>query len=66
MKKELPQDIEAEEVVLGALIIEKEAYDRVSNILTEECFYLSKHRLIYRAIDHLAREIGRASCRERV
>ena len=56
MEKELPQDIEAEEVVLGALIIEKEAYDRVSNILTEECFYLSKHRLIYRAIDHLARE----------
>jgi replicative DNA helicase len=49
-----PQAIELEEAVLGALMIEKEAYSIVSEFLTPECFYKTKHQKIYSAIKSLA------------
>lgn len=45
-----PQANEFEEVVLGAILQEKDAYARVSEILTPEAFYLKAHEEIYRAI----------------
>lgn len=49
-----PQDIPMEEVVLGALMLEKDAYSLVSEILKPETFYEKKHQLIYSAIQELA------------
>ena len=49
-----PQAIELEEAVLGALMIEKDAYSLVSEILRPESFYDRKHQLIYSAITDLA------------
>lgn len=49
-----PQAIELEEAVLGALMIEKDAYSLVSEILRPESFYEHKHQLIYLAISNLA------------
>ena len=49
-----PQAPELEEAVLGALMIEKDAYSLVSEILRPESFYEHRHQLIYQAITALA------------
>ena len=49
-----PQALELEEAVLGALMIEKDAYSQVSEILRPESFYERRHQLIYSAITDLA------------
>lgn len=45
-----PQEPELEKVVLGALMIEKDAYSIVSEILRPESFYEPRHQKIYQAI----------------
>ncbi len=49
-----PQATELEKVVLGALMIEGDAYSLVSEILRPETFYEHRHQLIYKAISTLA------------
>ena len=49
-----PQAPELEEAVLGALMIERDAYSLVSEILRPESFYDQRHQLIYKAISTLA------------
>ena len=48
-----PQEPDLEKVVLGALMIEKDAYSLVSEILRPESFYEPRHQLIYEAIRKL-------------
>ena len=45
-----PQAIEFEKVVLGALMLERDAYASISEILRPECFYESKHEMIFKSI----------------
>ncbi|MGO1000255.1 replicative DNA helicase [Lysobacter sp. CA196] len=49
-----PQSIEAEQAVLGGLMLAPDAYDRVADQIVEEDFYRRDHQLIYRAIRDLA------------
>lgn len=49
-----PQARELEEAVLGALMLEKDAYSLVSDILKPDSFYDPVHQTIYRAIVNLA------------
>lgn len=49
-----PQAIELEEAVLGALLLEKDAYGVVNEILKPESFYNPVHQMIYEAIQSLA------------
>ena len=51
-----PQALEFEVAVLGACLIEKDAFGLVSDILKPESFYDNKHQIIYRAITQLATE----------
>ncbi|MBR5102237.1 MAG: replicative DNA helicase, partial [Muribaculaceae bacterium] len=51
--KKPPQDPEIEEAVLGALMIEKDAYSEVCDLLTPECFYDHANRCVYEAIQSL-------------
>ncbi len=51
-----PQAKELEEAVLGAIMLEKGAFDIVSEILKPECFYLETHQRIYRAMQALAQK----------
>lgn len=44
-----PQNIEAEEAILGGILLDPEAVSRVSDRLLPEAFYISAHRDIYRA-----------------
>ena len=48
-----PQATDLEEVVLGALMLEKEAVNEVIDILTPDAFYLDKHQKIFAAIKDL-------------
>jgi len=45
-----PQSLEMEEAILGGLLFDPIAIERVQDILSQEVFYLSAHGLIYRAI----------------
>lgn len=47
-----PQNIESEEAVLGACILEKNAIFQIVDVLTPEMFYDSKHIIVFR---HLLR-----------
>ncbi|MBR2261610.1 MAG: replicative DNA helicase [Paludibacteraceae bacterium] len=49
-----PQATELEDAVLGALMLEKDAYSEVCEILKPECFYKDANRTIYEAINDLA------------
>ena len=49
-----PHSIEAEQAVLGGLMLAPEAYDRINDKLTANDFYRRDHQLIYRAIAELA------------
>src|SRR5438270_12311550 len=49
-----PQAKELEEAVLGAVMLEKGAFDTVIEILKPECFYVDSHQRIYRAMQGLA------------
>jgi replicative DNA helicase len=49
-----PHSIEAEQSVLGGLMLDNSAWDQVADRVTEEDFYRHDHRLIYRAIRELA------------
>ncbi len=51
--KLLPQSIAMEEVVLGALMLEKDALTAVIDILSPECFYKDAHKKIFEAIRRL-------------
>jgi replicative DNA helicase len=46
----LPQAIEFEEAVLGAMMLEQNAMDKVIGILKEEMFYKESHQKIFSAI----------------
>jgi replicative DNA helicase len=48
-----PQALELEEAVLGAMLLEKDAFINVSEILKSECFYKEAHQHIYDAITNL-------------
>jgi replicative DNA helicase len=44
-----PQNIEAEEAILGGILIDPEAIGRVSEMIAPEAFYIGAHRSIYQA-----------------
>lgn len=48
-----PQDIAAEQAVLGGVMIDPRAWDRVSDLLVEDDFYRHDHKLIFRAMGEL-------------
>ncbi|MBO4965123.1 MAG: replicative DNA helicase [Muribaculaceae bacterium] len=48
-----PRDTEVECAVLGALMLEKDAYMEVCDLLTPDSFYEASHRKIYEAISSL-------------
>ena len=49
-----PHSIEAEQAVLGGLMLAPESWERVADRISEEDFYRRDHRLIFRAINQLS------------
>lgn len=51
-----PHSVEAEQSVLGGLLLDNGAWDKIADLVNENDFYRQDHRLIYR---HVSRLIGR-------
>ncbi|WP_304639618.1 replicative DNA helicase, partial [Pseudomonas sp.] len=49
-----PHSIEAEQAVLGGVMLENTAWERISELVSEADFYRHDHRLIFRALVRLA------------
>jgi len=54
LKRVPPQNIEAEQSVLGAILLDNEAINQAIEILTAEDFYRESHREIFRAMAALS------------
>ncbi|MFA7665814.1 MAG: replicative DNA helicase [Burkholderiaceae bacterium] len=55
-----PHSIEAEQAVLGGLLLDNNAFDRIADVLREDDLYRHDHRLIWRQIARLI-ERGQAA-----
>ena len=53
MNREIPNNIEAEQSVLGAMLLSKYALQKAIEELTKDSFYLDKHAKIFEAIRNL-------------
>ena len=51
-----PHSIEAEQSVLGGLLLDNDAADRIGDVVSSEDFYSEAHRLLYRHITQLIAE----------
>lgn len=49
-----PHSLEAEQAVLGGLLLSSRAWDSVADVITEADFYREDHRLIFRAVAELS------------
>ena len=49
-----PHSVEAEQSILGGLMLDNSAWDQVGDLVIEDDFYRHDHRLIFRAIAELA------------
>ncbi|MEW6773830.1 MAG: replicative DNA helicase [Bacteroidota bacterium] len=51
--KVMPQAIDIEKALLGAIMLEKDAFIKVADMMMKEMFYKPQHQLIYDAIHNL-------------
>ena len=51
-----PHSLQAEQAVLGGLMLDNNAWDSVADLVSEDDFYRRNHRLIFRAIAQLAEQ----------
>jgi len=51
-----PHSIDAEQAVLGGLMIDNTTWDQIADVVIENDFYRRDHRLIFRAIGELANQ----------
>ena len=51
--KQIPQDVNLEESLLGGLIVEGTNFHIVSELLSEDCFYIENNKIIFKAIQRL-------------
>ena len=49
-----PHSVEAEQSVLGGMLLDATAWDRVADLIGEQDFYRNEHRLIYKHIERLS------------
>jgi replicative DNA helicase len=54
--RDLPHSLEAEQAVLGAILVEETAFDQVAALIRANDFYLLAHQHVYAVCEELARE----------
>ena len=57
-----PHSVQAEQSVLGGLLLDRNAWDKIEGVVTEADFYRTDHRLIYRHIGQLQGKGKEADC----
>ena len=48
--KQMPVSVEAEQALLGSIIVSPDAFDKIGGIITAEDFYVEEHKHIYNAL----------------
>jgi replicative DNA helicase len=51
-----PHSTQAEQSVLGGLMLDDQSYDQIADMLVDKDFYLREHQLIFKAISQLAEQ----------
>ena len=51
--KELPNNIEAEQAVIGSILVTNEIFDEINTIISSSNFYDPMHQKIFSAIENL-------------
>ena len=51
-----PHSVEAEQAVLGGLLLSNQAWDRIGDVISESDFYRADHRILYRSITKLVED----------
>ena len=51
--KELPNNIEAEQAVIGSILVTNEIFDEINTIISSNNFYDPMHQKIFSAIEKL-------------
>ena len=51
--KELPNNIEAEQAVIGSILVTNEIFDEINTIISNINFYDPMHQIIFSAIESL-------------
>ena len=51
-----PQNLEAEKAVLGAILIDNQTLNKITDLLTPDSFYDLRHQIIYHSIVSLYRD----------
>ncbi|HXF80632.1 MAG TPA: replicative DNA helicase, partial [Usitatibacter sp.] len=51
-----PHSVEAEQAVLGGLLLSNASWDRIGDLISESDFYRADHRVLWRAITRLVEE----------
>ena len=51
--KELPNNIEAEQAVIGSILVQNEIFDEISTVISSINFYDPMHQKIFTAIESL-------------
>ena len=51
-----PQAVDIENLLIGALMIESDAFERIADTLTAEMFYDNQNALIFQAINELSND----------
>ena len=51
--KELPNNVEAEQAVIGSILVTNELFDEINTIISSINFYDPMHQKIYEAIESL-------------
>ncbi|HHF7372610.1 replicative DNA helicase [Legionella bozemanae] len=54
--KRPPHSVEAEQSIIGGLMLDNQVWDKVSNKLCEADFYRTEHRILFRAISTLVKK----------
>jgi replicative DNA helicase len=52
--KRPPHSVEAEQAIIGGLMLENQGWDKINAKICEDDFYRTEHRILYRAIHTLA------------
>ena len=56
--KELPNNIEAEQSVIGSILVTNEIFDEISTIISNTNFYDPMHQKIFEAVERLIVQIS--------
>ena len=51
--RQMPSAIEAEDAIIGALLIDSNAYKEIESIIKSDDFYVEKNKIIYNAVERL-------------